>query len=265
MRAALILVLIAGCASGTVAGADGAGGDDAPADPDAASAIDAPAPPIDAAIDATACANSPCDIYSQCGCTAAMPVCDLDPNNLATGTTACRIDQFGGGEATLCTRSTTCAAGHSCVGGRCRTFCQDDATCPGEGGLCILTVSTGMTTIPGVTMCTTDCTPTSTTNTTCPAGWACHVYFDQAGNRYLTDCNAPPASGGGVGAACTGNPSCAPGLDCVNLNPGGMQCRPTCMCLGTNCGAGMCAAGTGSCHAYTTPVTIGGVQYGACF
>ncbi|MBL8623688.1 MAG: hypothetical protein JNK64_20435 [Myxococcales bacterium] len=266
MRAALILVLIAGCASGTVAGADDAREADAAAgDPDAAAAIDASTSTPDAATDAAACANTPCDIYSQCGCTAATPVCDLDPNNLPTGATACRVDQFGGGEATLCTRSTTCLAGHSCVGGRCRTFCQDDATCPGEGGLCILTVTTGSTTIPGVTMCTTDCAPPSTTNATCPAGWACHVYSDQATSRFLTDCNAPPASGGGVGAACTGNPSCAPGLDCVNLTPGGMQCRPTCLCPGGNCAAGTCAGGTGSCRPFSTPVIIGGAQYGACF
>jgi hypothetical protein len=107
MRAALILVLIAGCASGTVAGADGASGDDAPAgDPDAATAIDAPTSSPDAATDAAACANTPCDLYSQCGCTAATPVCDLDPANLPTGGTACRVDRLGGGEATLCTRST---------------------------------------------------------------------------------------------------------------------------------------------------------------
>ena len=110
MRAVLSLVLIAGCASGTVAGADGAGGDDAGGDPDAAATSDGPGPAPDAGVDASACANTPCDLYSQCGCTAAAPVCDLDPANLATGATACRIDQFGGGEATLCTRSTTCAA-----------------------------------------------------------------------------------------------------------------------------------------------------------
>ena len=123
-----------------------------------------------------------------------------------------------------------------------------------------------MTTIPGVTMCTTDCAPPSTTNATCPAGWACHVYSDQPTGRFLTDCNAPPAAGtGGVGAACTGNPSCAPGLDCVNLMPGGMQCRPTCLCPAGNCAAGSCAGGTGSCRAFSTPVIIGGAQYGACF
>ncbi|MBK9037334.1 MAG: hypothetical protein IPL61_39850 [Myxococcales bacterium] len=264
MRWLVLILMIAGCASGTVVSGDGGGGDGG-GDVDSSGGDPDGPPPVDAGVDGPPCANSPCDLYAQCGCAAAAPVCDLDPAMLATGATACRVDMFGGTEGTTCTRSSTCAAGHSCVGGRCRRFCQDDATCPGAGGLCILTVSTGATTIPGVTMCTTDCAPTSTTNASCPAGWACHVYFDQAGSRYLSDCDAPPASGGTVGATCAGNDSCAPGLDCVTLNPGGPQCRPTCVCPGGNCAAGACAGGTGSCRGFTTPVVIGAVTYGACF
>lgn len=258
MRALVLAVLlVAGCASGRVAGVDGGDNDGGGGGPDATA--------IDAGIDAVPCANSPCDLYDQCGCTGTASVCDLDPSMLATGATACRSDESGGTEGTVCTRSTICAAGHSCVGGRCRRYCQDDATCPGDGGLCILSVTTGSTTIPGVTMCTTDCVPTSTTSPSCPANWACHVYFDQPGNRYLTDCSAPPASGGTAGATCARNEDCRPGLDCINLTPGGMQCRPTCTCAGTNCGVGTCPSGTGSCRGFTTPVTIGAATYGACF
>ncbi|MEZ4399834.1 MAG: hypothetical protein R3B06_07435 [Kofleriaceae bacterium] len=259
----LSLLLAVACAQATVAGSDGATVDvgvpiDAPATD---AATDAPA------IDASTCANQPCDVYSQCGCAAAAPVCDLDPTMLASGATACRTDMFGGTEPTLCTRSTTCAAGHSCVGGRCRRFCETDGACPGDGAVCIISVTTGNppVTIPGVTMCTTSCTPTSAANPSCPTGWACHVYFDTPGNRYLTDCAAPPATGGAAGATCASSADCRPGLDCITLNPGGPQCRPTCLCTGGNCAAGACPAGTGSCRGFMTPVIIGAATYGACF
>lgn len=255
MRALVLAVILAGCASSRVASVDGGDDDDG--------GLDATA--IDAGIDAVPCANAPCDLYDQCGCSGTASVCDLDPAMIATGATACRSDESGGTEGTVCTRNTTCAAGHSCVGGRCRRYCEDDATCPGDGGLCILEVTVAGAPIPGVTMCTTDCVPTQTTNAACPATWACHVYFDQPGNRYLTDCAAPPTGAGGIaGATCTRNEDCRPGLDCINLTPGGMQCRPSCLCVGGNCAAGSCPSGTGSCRGFVTPVVIGTATYGTC-
>jgi hypothetical protein len=258
MRWAFLLAMVIGCASGSVAGVDSGSDVDRPD-----LEIDGPRP-LDAAIDGVPCARQPCDLYAQCGCAAPASACDLDPNMFATGGTSCRTESTGG-EATVCTTQLTCAAGHSCVGGRCRTFCDDEGDCPGPGSLCILSVNAGGMTIPGVTMCTTDCVPTQAQNATCPTGWACHVYFDAAGSRYLTDCTTAPATGGGAGAACTTSESCAAGLDCITLNPGGQQCRPTCVCPGGNCAAGTCTAGTGSCRGFTTPVVIGGTTYGACF
>ena len=119
-------------------------------------------------------------------------MCDLDFANVATGATKCRADNFHGTESTLCTMATTCAAEHVCVG-RCRQYCMTDDECPGAGGLCIINLTYGNPpmNIPGVTTCTTDCIPTQTANTTCPTGWACHVYSDQPTGRFLTDCNAP--------------------------------------------------------------------------
>lgn len=257
MRALVLALLLVGCASGRVASVDG--GDD---DPDSGTGPDATA--IDAGIDAVPCANTPCDLYDQCGCSGTASVCDLDPAMIASGATACRIDDAGGTENTLCTRSTSCAAGHSCVGGRCRRYCRDDATCPGDGGLCILEVTVAGNPIPDVTMCTTDCVPTQTTNAACPATWACHAYFDQPGNRYLTDCAAQPTTGGTAGATCTRSEDCRAGLDCITLSTGGMQCRPNCLCPTGQCAQGTCPAGTGSCRGFTTPVVIGGATYGTC-
>lgn len=253
---ALLFVGLAGCAQATVNGGD-------------ASPVDGPLPidayqtPIDGAVDAAACVRSPCDIYAQCGCEATPgKVCDLDPAMLATGATACRDDLLHGDETLACTRNSSCAAGHSCIGGRCRRYCMTDDQCPGEGGLCVIKPTTGSQEIPGVTACSTDCTPTAATNASCPATWACHVYVD-ATMRFLSDCAA--AGSGGVGAVCTNHNSCAAGLDCVTLNPGGNQCRPNCLCPGGNCAAGACPGGSGSCRGFTTPVVIGANTYGTCF
>lgn len=265
---AVLVLLVAACAKGSVAG-DGDGG------VDTAVPVDATDAPIDA-IDAAACATAPCDIYDQCGCESmAGYVCDLDPDLFATGGTECRQNLLNGTELTACSRNSTCSALHSCVGQRCRKYCMTDDDCPGAGGLCVIRpTAPGGGEIPGVVMCTSDCVPSqANNNATCPMGWACHIYVDDptpldppgADSRWLTDCGPPPASGGGVGAACTSHNSCAPGLDCVTLNPGGQQCRPTCTCPGGSCAAGACAPGSGSCRGFTTPVVIGGVTYGSCF
>jgi len=259
----LSAVVTVGCAKATLVDSDG--GDDGGGD----AAEDAG----DDAIDASTCATQPCDILTQCGCEATpqTPVCDLDFQNLATGATKCRANNFDGDETTTCTMAATCAALHVCVGGRCRKYCDSDDDCPGAGGLCIVNLTYNNMDIPGAVTCTTDCVPTSTANPTCPAGWGCHVYYYDpdamvtGDERYLTDCAAAPASGGGVGASCTTNANCQPGLDCVTLNPGGTQCRPTCMCQPGNCAAGSCPAGSGSCHSFAPEVIIGTQTYGSCF
>ena len=253
------LFVLAACARATYEGPDAADeGEDAAVD---ARLTDAP---TDAA--GSQCSRQPCSILPQCGCDLpAAPVCDLDFQNLATGATKCRADNFSGTETTVCSMAATCAAEHVCVG-RCRRYCDDDDDCPGPGGLCVIKLTTGNPpmNIPDVTTCTTDCVPTQLAPATCPATWACHVYRAASG-AYLTDCEPPPASGGTTGTVCSDNGDCKAGLDCVNLMPGGPQCRPTCLCPGGNCAAGACAGGTGSCRGYTTPVVIGAQTYGACF
>lgn len=260
LLASLLALVAAACATSTYVPPDG---EPVPVDAKVDAAVDAsPDAP------GSQCSRQPCSILPQCGCdNAATPVCDLDFANLATGATKCRADNFHGTESTTCTMAATCAAEHVCVG-RCRRYCDDDDDCPGAGGLCIINLTTGNPpmNVPGVKTCTTECVPSQTANVTCPAGWACHVYRETGGAmRYLTDCEAPPGSGGTVGAACTTNGGCNPGLDCVTLNPGGTQCRPTCICPGGNCAAGTCPGGSGSCRGYQTPVVIGPITYGACF
>lgn len=244
-----------------LAACDG-GGEDAV---DAAALSDAA---VDAAVDAGMCARTPCSILPQCGCegTPTTPVCDLDFDNLAGGDTRCRADTFHGGESTACTRPSTCAAGHLCVG-RCARYCDDDDDCPGPGGLCILPVLFQNVPIPGVKICTTDCSPMDAASAACPAGWGCHLYQEGDGaRRWLTNCDPPPAMGGALGDACTRAQDCASGLDCVNDGTGmGRRCRPYCTCPGGDCTMGVCPAGTGTCWNYAPAATVGAVTYGRCF
>lgn len=252
---ALALLALAAC-----------GGDDGAVTVDAPIAVDAA---VDAALDAPAqCTRSPCSILPQCGCeaTPATPVCDLDLNDLATGATKCRADQFHGTENTACTRSSTCAAEHLCVG-RCARYCDDDDDCAGPGGLCILPVLFNNTPIPGVKICTTDCNPMDAVSAACPTNWACHLFQEGDGlRRWLTNCEQLPATPGTVGAVCARAADCAGGLDCVNDGTGiGRRCRPQCLCPGGDCTAGTCPAGTGTCWNYAPSATVGAVTYGRCF
>lgn len=237
-------------------------GDDGAAPIDAA-AIDAQE--LDAA---PVCLGEPCSLVPQCGCddTPATPACDLDFNNLATGATKCRADVMHGTESRLCGQPTTCGPGYVCAG-RCLRYCNVDDDCPGPGGLCILPILNGNEPVPGVKVCTTDCDPMAVANANCPNTWTCHLYNEAEGDRWLTDCHLPPASGGTLGADCSTTSQCGPTLECVSdMGPGnGQRCRPVCACPGGNCAAGTCAPGTGVCNPYTPAATVGTMTYGRCF
>ena len=241
----------------------------------AACGDDGATPPIDAAaIDATVidgpevCSREPCSLVPQCGCddTPATPACDLDFNNLATGATKCRGDVMHGTESRVCGQPTTCGPGYVCAG-RCLRYCNVDDDCPGPGGLCILPLLNGAEPIPGVKVCTTDCDPMAVANANCPSTWACHLYNEVEGDRWLTDCHAPP-SGGTLGAACTTTNECGPTLHCIgDMGPGnGQHCRPQCLCPGGTCASGTCGGGTGTCHDFPFVVaTVGPNTYGLCY
>ena len=239
---------------------------------DAGMAVDAAPVPIDAAVDApidgpAVCSREPCSILPQCGCddTPETPVCDLDLTMLATGETACRADNFHGGENTACTRPATCGAEHVCLG-RCAKYCDDDDDCPGAGGLCILPILFQNQPIPGVKVCTTDCVPSNEVNATCPTGWACHLFREaDEPRRWLTNCEAPPAQGGNLGDTCTSSSTCKPGLDCFSDGAGGRKCFANCVCPGGDCNAGVCPPGAGTCHGYAPPAMVGTETYGRCF
>ncbi len=262
-RTILLVVCLAGalvsCASATSnpGGGDGGGADAHAGGPD--SKLAAP--------DANTCSHQPCSLAPQCGC-AAGSACDLDPTMFAAGATTCRA-AGPGGETTLCTADTDCAAGHSCIGGRCQTWCGSDGDCTtGAGAICVVQVTFGTPAmnIPGAIACSTDCDATSAAPAGCPATWGCHIYQEQGGAmRFLTDCD--PGGAGGPGATCASSADCKPGSDCINVTRGTTttsECHPSCICTGGNCATGTCPGGAGSCGAFAPKVMVGTREYGAC-
>lgn len=214
------------------------------------------------------CANSPCDLVQQCGCSSPQ-VCDLDSSALPSGGTECRDVLSPGTEDNNCGSTFDCAAQHVCVGGTCRKYCNVAADCSGEGGICIVQLTFGSppTDIPGAVVCTRSCEPEKSTANGCPpAEAACHVYqYDPDGTpnsgdeELLTDCDT--AGAGGDGATCASSTDCQAGFDCVNT--GSLVCKQNCQCPTP----GLCAGGactTGTCTGYTTPLMVGATEYGVC-
>ncbi len=206
------------------------------------------------------CADSPCRLVSpQCGCSAGLG-CYL------SGTT--RVCAAGGAspEGSTCANVNDCSPGLLCLNiaiagsavNECGRFCATDADCRGAGSLCIHTLSDGAGgSIPGVSVCSLDCDPI--TQSGCVSGSSCQIYQESSGSmRFFTDC-AAPVGAGGQGATCTDSTNCQRGFGCVG-SPG--TCQRYCDEPATIAGGG-CSASE-ACYGFTTPLVIGGIEYGVC-
>jgi hypothetical protein len=164
----------------------------------------------------------------------------------------------------VCT-GVDCSPGLICVNttpsiNTCSKFCDSDADCTAPGGLCIIGLNdANMNPIPGVTLCTENCDPT--TNLGCPVGGtSCQVAQENGGQmRFLTHCTASGASQ--QGATCASSADCAPKFNCYQTSdaPVVKQCLKNCKASAPN----GCPAGT-ACLFFTTPEVIGNEEYGAC-
>ena len=191
-----------------------------------------------------------CGLAPQCGCGASQ-TCEVTD---IMGDTACT----GAGTAAqghACTTTGGCAAGLTCVFGACRPYCASaGAACgtPGTGN-CQQVQNTSMVDIKNLKVCLIACALDDAsscgglpTNTTDPVA-SCVPTTTGA-----TDCE----TAGRSTTTCGGQnpPFCAPGYACVNS----ATCQKWCK-VG---GSGQCGAQT--CGSFTTPVMIGGVEYGSC-
>lgn len=200
-----------------------------------------------------ACAESPCKLVQpQCGC-AAGQACTIDGSPQGTRVCVAAGSTPIGGSCT----SDECVPGSLCVKttdtiSTCMKYCAMDSNCTSPGGLCIISLNDGSSgQIPGVTLCTENCDPT--TNSGCPvAGTSCGLAQESMGQmRLLTRCGG--AGSGTQGSFCSTDADCAPTFGCFNA--GTTQCLKYCKVGGVACPGGATCTSLGM---------IGNTTYGAC-
>jgi hypothetical protein len=194
-------------------------------------------------------------LLPQAGCDGATPACDLTATD--DGSTACRPVTSQGTSNDHCSVDTACKAGYTCVhdGANlpfCSRFCAQDVDCLGIGSRCVDELVDGNDHPIDVYTCSNACDPYAQSG--CPSGMGC-LGFDDGANDY-TDCEY--MGGKADGAACAHSIECSEGAQCVTIGGGAAMCEPTCIVGNSS----SCDAGT--CVGFTSPLVIGGVEYGAC-
>ena len=180
-----------------------------------------------------------CNGVTDCGC--------ADGQTCSLGGTGCRALSSTPSESYgACRNDMDCPALHSCIDGVCKRHCRAAADCGSSGAQCVSTSRT-------YPVCTRHCDPAAPQQPRagfqpCGAGLTCINYSNGS-----TDCLV--SAGGARGASCTVNTDCAPGSFC-NTNDG--TCLPWCVVGGTACADG------GPCISLATPITVDGVELGAC-
>lgn len=194
------------------------------------------------AIDAGACAHTPCDLVGSCGCTAG-DTCSWNPDQ---GESYCRNTDGNSTLGEICNLDTDCEDGAICVVNVCRKACLRDQDC--NGTHCVLDFSP---LVPEL-ICAEACTPVS--NAGCPGTDTCVPLQSKDGAFCI------PGDAIAVGDSCVDHAfSCVPGAFCWHDPTGsaGDICRRPCdpQNGGTPC--------TGACIAQPD-LMVAGVQYGLC-
>ncbi|HEX5657982.1 MAG TPA: hypothetical protein VFX59_12340, partial [Polyangiales bacterium] len=190
---------------------------------------------LDAASCAPTAAGASCNAVTQCGCGPGQG-CGV----LAIGGTSVQLGCVDPGTIAnggACT-TETCAAGNTCVGALCRSFCGKDRDC-GANGHCIsaLTDDANAQPVSGLSACFAGCAIDSDCATGCCRPLAS---APAAGNLCLaaSACCAQP------GAGCSADGDCCGFAQdealCVKEASGGAICRATCT-RDADCQSGCCA------------------------
>lgn len=204
------------------------------------------------------CAEDPCKLtVPQCGC-AAGEQCSVSGSSRACvpGGNTPNGQPCANAE---CSPGLLCASTGPGVTSTCNKFCDSDADCVAPGGLCLIGLNDpNQNPIPGVTLCTESCDPT--TNIGCPAAaTSCQVGSESGGQmRFFTRCLG--AGAGKQGTTCASSADCAPKFGCFNTtNPMAVKCLKHCKASAPN----GCPAGT-QCVFSQPPELVGAEEYGAC-
>jgi hypothetical protein len=183
-----------------------------------------------------ACKTSPsstCGAPSQCGCGNGQ-TCDVQDEH--TGAASC----VAAGAATLggvCSATTDCAQGLTCLYGACRPYCAQARTyCTTKGTqLCVEVKAADHTVVPGMNVCTIACDP-RLPQAFCGTNscvWFASYY---APVKRVSDCG--PAGTGGANAPCTKPSDCQPAFACNAHPTRGQECEAWCRLGANDCPAG---------------------------
>jgi len=155
-----------------------------------------------------------------------------------------------------CTTLTDCVAGHACVGGACKSYCEQNTDCTATNGTCIQVQYDENGTskpIPGMKVCSKQC-KLENPAADCGPGLGC--YPDTTVTPTKTDC-ATAGTSTSPGACLTKTTECAPGYACLTSG----DCRKWCRVgFNSDCGTGK------TCGAFSAPnqLFVGGIEYGVC-
>jgi hypothetical protein len=166
----------------------------------------------------TAPPSNSCGVAPQCGC-AAGETCEIADKK--TGAVSC----IAAGDrvlAAVCTTTSQCAPGLTCVFGACRPYCSTvNTACTGTGlGLCNQGYDTAGNAVPNGKICTLTCEPR---NPSAACGANTCVWDKNLGT---TDCDMA-----GIRTArqpCKEYSDCAPGFQCATHPVVGMECERWC-------------------------------------
>jgi hypothetical protein len=214
-------------------------------------------PPVDGST-----GGASCTLLPQSGCTGAAPACDL--TSADDGTVACREVTATGTEDDHCPVDTACAIGYTCTHDSvaadvpwCAEFCADDTGCTGgAGSRCVIALVGTQDQDLNLDVCSNACDPDAQTG--CPSNMACYGFLDTGGN--YTDCAYPGTIA--VGDTCAHSEDCVLGAACVEQDDGNnttTTCEYYCVV-----GDDTTCPDEDTCTGFSTPLTIGATEYGAC-
>ncbi len=207
--------------------------------------------PIDAATDD---ADIPDAVPGICS-PLQQATCDVDQACDVDATTQAPYCRPMGGQPALgpCGGADDCAAGTTCLGGACRTFCADDTWCGFPEDHCHLRDFI-------VNVCDSNCDLRLGGDGGCGGELLCQLARAPDNADWGTYCTPAVPGGLAIGENCDGDPAgCAPGSACVDINgDSAAECTQLCYVGDTTCTAcGNLSDGSGL-------ITIHGNELGVC-
>ncbi len=172
---------------------------------------------VDAGSCTTTAPSNVCGLTPQCGC-AANQTCDV--TNYSNGAVSC-VGAGAGATASVCSSTSQCALGLTCVRGACRPYCaKAGQSCNNGLGECMQLKNGNGSSITNLKVCAIPCAPRNP-SAACGAN---NCIWDEGPDT--TDCAT--AGTKGEFETCSSSTQCLPGFACVDNPDKGLVCERWC-------------------------------------